>query len=433
MARTAAPRRDLLRQAPPAAAPEYVSAYEATRLLRVKPQTLYTYVSRGLIRSLAQPDDRRRLYYREDIQNALARGAVKRGQSALAEGAMRWGGQPVIDTAITEITPEGPRYRGRLAIELAREGCSFEAAAELLWTGVLQHDPLRWRLEGLPPGFAARLDAVACGGGRPPVLRLFALAAGMLGAGETVRSEIGQGNTLSGARELILVLAGCLGYLARRPALRVPKGDIRLAEFAARALLARPSIEAIDAIERALVLCADHELSSSTFAARVAASTGVELRACVLAALVTHSGATLGGGCDNAEDLLHDARTRADVRQRLAGVEKAGQRVPGFNLPLYPKGDPRARYLLQLAKSFATQSGRAQLIYTFIEEAEERLQLRPSIEVGLVAFCAALNLPERSASALWALGRSAGWVAHVIEQRLAGFVLRPRARYGSAA
>ena len=62
MARTAAARRDLLRQASPAAAPEYVSASEATRLLRIKPQTLYTYVSRGLIRSLAQPNDKRRLY-----------------------------------------------------------------------------------------------------------------------------------------------------------------------------------------------------------------------------------------------------------------------------------------------------------------------------------------------------------------------------------
>ena len=162
MAGTAAARRDLLRQASPAAAPEYVSASEATRLLRIKPQTLYTYVSRGLIRSLAQPNDKRRLYYHEDIRNALARGAVRRGQSALAGGAMRRGGQPV----------------SRLAIELARVGCSFEAAAELFWTVVLQHDPLRWRLDGLPAGFAARLDAVARGGEQPPVLRLFALADG---------------------------------------------------------------------------------------------------------------------------------------------------------------------------------------------------------------------------------------------------------------
>jgi len=106
--------------------------------------------------------------------------------------------------------------------------------------------------------------------------------------------------------------------------------------------------------------------------------------------------------------------------------------VPGFNLPVYPKGDPRARHLLRLAQSLAPQSPRAQLIGTFIEEAEKRLHLRPSIEVGLVALTAALGLPERSASALWTLGRTVGWIAHVMEQRLAGFVLRPRAKYISA-
>lgn len=418
-------------RAPPDA-PEYVSAAEATRLMRVKPQTLYTYVSRGLIRSVGQLDDKRRLYHREDIQNARTRSLARRGRGAAAEGAVRWGGAPVIDTAITEITPEGPRYRGRLALDLARERTSFEATAELLWTGVLQHAPERWQLGALPAGFAARLDAAARGSPPLPILTLFALAAGLLGAGATVRGEIGRGGTLTAGRDLLLVLAGCLGYLARRPGFRAPRNAAGIAELAAHTLLARPSAAAVAAIDRALVLSADHELSSSTFAARVAASTGAELRACVEAALVTHSGATLGGGCDVAEDLLHDAVTRGEVRRRLAHAEQAGQRIPGFNLPLYPRGDPRARYLLELARSIETRSARVRTIYAFIDEAEQRLGLRPSIEVGLVALAAALDLPERSASALWALGRSAGWIAHVIEQRLAGFVLRPRARYGGA-
>jgi citrate synthase len=414
-------------------APEYVSAAEATRLLRIKPQTLYTYVSRGLIRSVGQLDDKRRLYHREDIQNARARGLARRGHGAAAEGAMRWGGAPVIDTAITEITPEGPRYRGRLALDLARAGTAFEAAAELLWTGVLQHAPQRWQLGELPAGFAARLDAATRSGPPLSIVHLFALAAGLLGAGATMRGEIGRGYTLSAGRELVLVLAGCLGHLARRPGFRLPRAEPGVAAIAARTLLGRPAPQVVESIDRALVLSADHELSSSTFAARVAASTGAELRACVQAALLTHSGATLGGGCDIAEDLLRGVRTRAEVRQRLAAVEKAGQRIPGFNLPLYPRGDPRARYLLELARSLDARSVRAETIFAFIEEGEQRLELRPSIEVGLVALCAALGLPERSAGALWALGRSAGWIAHVIEQRFAGFVLRPRARYGGAA
>ncbi len=106
--------------------------------------------------------------------------------------------------------------------------------------------------------------------------------------------------------------------------------------------------------------------------------------------------------------------------------------MPGFNLVVYPRGDPRARYLLDLARAHAPQSERARLIVEFIDEAEHRLHLRPSIEMGLVALAAALELPERSAGALWALGRTAGWIAHVMEQRLAGYVLRPRAKYVGA-
>jgi citrate synthase len=412
----------------PLHASDYVTAAEAIALLGVKPQTLYTYVSRGLIRSVNQPERKQKLYYREDIDKARAQAEMRQGRGISAATALRWG-HPVISTSVTELTPEGPRYRGRLALDLARGGCSFEAASELLWTGVLHHDPLVWSREALPPGFGKAMDGAARQPDPLPLLRIYALATSMLGAAEGAGSEIRRGTTIPAARQLIQTLTGCLGYLGRRPRFHMPPPSASIAATAMRLLNPGAGADKIAALNAALVLCADHELSSSTFAARVAASTGAELRACILAAIGTHSGAALGGGCDRAEDLLRDARTRPEVRRRLAAMEQAGARVPGFNLPVYPKGDPRARYLLRIAQEFAERSERASLIYQFIDEAEGALQLRPSIEIGLVALCAALELPERSAGALWALGRSAGWMAHVMEQRLAGHLLRPRARY----
>lgn len=411
---------------------DYLSAEDAARMLRIKPQTLYTYVSRGLIRSVAQLDRKQRLYYREDIENVRARSVARHGQGAMAESAMRWGGQPVINTSITEITPEGPLYRGRSALELARSGNSLEAVAELLWTGVLHHEPMRWDQEPLPPEFVGLMNAVALHGPRQPIARIYALATSMLGIAETAGSEIRRGTTISAARQLMLALTGCVGYLAPEPAFSTPQLGKSIAESISTVFSLESATTAGSAINQALVLCADHELSSSTFAARVAASTGAELRACVLAAIAAHSGATLGGACDLAEDLLRGAKTSDDVTRRLEAAEQAGARVPGFNLPVYPKGDPRARHLLRLAESLAPQSPRALLIGAFIDQAERRLHLRPSIEVGLVALTAALNMPERSASALWTLGRTVGWIAHVLEQRLAGFVLRPRAKYVGA-
>jgi citrate synthase len=403
-----------------------MTATDAARVLRVKPQTLYTYVSRGLIRSLSQLDRRSRLYYREDVEKVRARSEARHGASA--EAAMRWG-QPVVSTAITELTPEGPRYRGHAALELARAGVLFENVAELLWTGVLHREAMQWKHEPLPEGIDRTIDALALQRPGLPMLRIYALATTILGAAEAANSEIRRGTTIPAARQLVLTLAGCLGYLAKDPGFRHPRAGSHLADDAARVLTPRGGEEASAAINAALVLCADHELSSSTFAARVAASTGAELRACVLAAIGAHSGALLGGGCDRAEDLLRGAATTAELRQRIATTEAAGTRVPGFNLVVYPRGDPRARYLLELARAHAPQSERARLIVEFIDEAEHRLHLRPSIEMGLVALAAALELPERSAGALWALGRTAGWIAHVMEQRLAGYVLRPRAKY----
>ena len=411
---------------------DYLSADDAARMLRIKPQTLYTYVSRGLIRSVAQLDRKTRLYYREDVEKVRARSIARHGQGAMAESAMRWGGQPVINTSITEITPEGPLYRGRSAVALARTGNSLEAVAELLWTGVLHHEPMRWDSEFLPPEFVGMMNRVALQGPRLPIARIYALATSMLGVAETAGSEIRRGTTISAARQLMLALAGCMGYLGRNPAFCTPQPGKSVAEIVAGVFDLKRVTAAAVAINQALVLCADHELSSSTFAARVAASTGAELRACVLAAIAAHSGTTLGGGCDLAEALLRGAETHNDVTRLLEAAERSGARIPGFNLPVYPKGDPRARHLLRLAESLAPQNPRAQIIGAFIEKAEQRLQLRPSIEVSLVALTAAVGMPERSASALWTLGRTVGWIAHVMEQRLAGFVLRPRAKYVSA-
>ncbi|MDB5846906.1 MAG: citrate synthase [Rhodoferax sp.] len=112
----------------------YASAAEAMRLLNVRQQTLYAYVSRGLIRSIPQKGLKDRLYLRDDITRVGMRSAARAGHGPVAASAMNWG-EPIFPTSITEITPQGPRYRGRLAADLVRGGVAFEAVAELLWTG----------------------------------------------------------------------------------------------------------------------------------------------------------------------------------------------------------------------------------------------------------------------------------------------------------
>ena len=86
----------------------------------MKPATLYAYVSRGLLRSVAVPGTRAKRYLRADVERLRARSGARSGHAPAAAGALRWGA-PVIDTSISAISAEGPLYRGRAAVDLAAE------------------------------------------------------------------------------------------------------------------------------------------------------------------------------------------------------------------------------------------------------------------------------------------------------------------------
>src|SRR3954469_13500932 len=123
--------------------PELLSAREAARRLGVRLPTLYAYVSRGLLRSVPGEARGRRGYFREDVDRLRARHRARAGHAAAAAGALRWG-EPVLDSALTEIGPRGPRYRGRESASLVADGVSLEAVAELLWTGATVEGRPSW-------------------------------------------------------------------------------------------------------------------------------------------------------------------------------------------------------------------------------------------------------------------------------------------------
>ena len=141
-----------------------LSAKEAAALLDVKLPTLYAYVSRGLLRSIASPDTKRRRYRREDVVRLKARHDARSGHGPVAAAALRWG-EPVLDSAITSMAGGKLRYRGHDAVELASAGTRFESLAELLWTGALPPSAPAWRAAGLglPGSVLAALAGPAAG------------------------------------------------------------------------------------------------------------------------------------------------------------------------------------------------------------------------------------------------------------------------------
>ncbi len=115
----------------------------------------------------------------------------------------------------------------------------------------------------------------------------------------------------------------------------------------------------------------------------------------------------------------------AAVRDRM----RRGERLPGFGHTLYTDGDPRATLLLESAFALAPRALRVRTIAALVAAMDEANRPKPNVDVALAAACAALDLPTGMGPAIFAIGRCAGWVAHVLEQYDAKFVLRPRARF----
>jgi citrate synthase len=411
---------------------ELIGAREAAELLEVKPATLYAYVSRGLLASVPGAHGPSRLYARSDVDRLRARHLARRGHAAVAAGALRFG-EPVLESALTGIDERGPRYRGHVAVELAREGASFEAVAELLWSGELPSNVEALSLHAARAStkdaraVAARLRSLArfVTRGTAPISAL-ALALGALALGDSSRFDAPPGVEHARARRLVRVLAAApaLAFEPRRLGAALAADSV--AGALALALGARDTPRTRRLLDRALVVIADHELNPSSFAARVAASTGADLYACLGAALGALSGPEHGGATARVEALV--AETGRPERAPVVIEERArrGDALPGFGHPLYPKGDPRASSLLAPSPSRHTAE---RTLAALVEQMQVSGREPPNVDLGLVSAALALGLPAGAAAAIFAVGRAAGWIAHVFEQRAAGFVLRPRARY----
>ncbi len=416
---------------------EFLTAVEAAELLDVKLPTLYAYTSRGLIRSIPGDRGRAKRYRRADLDRLRARRDARAGHGPVAAGALRWG-EPVLDSSITALSAErGPIYRGRAAVDLAAEDQRFESVAELLWTGALANsDPgtverttYLWGPRGL--GIPAEALPALMPDPLPPLPSL-SLVVPLLASRDPGRFVQRPDAVVPRARTLIVRMAAALGFAAGAERLEAALAAEGVAETVAAGLAAARGKEGVQAINRALVLVADHELNASTFTARVAASAGADIYACVQAALATLSGPRHGGASERIEALVSEIGGPEDTERVVNDRARRGDSIEGFGHPMYPGGDPRATMLLALASELAPRESGVETCLSLVDVVERGGGGGATLDMGLVALSAALELPPGSASAIFAVGRCAGWVAHSLEHYDAGYLLRPRARYTRA-
>ena len=407
---------------------DVLTAKQAAALLGVQPQTLYAYVSRGLLRSRASPGTRQKRYARVDVLRLKERADARRGHASVASSALRWGA-PVVESAITLIDDDGPAYRGRAPLSfLLGAGDPFAACASWLVRGV-EVDALAvptgpWLLEVQRIASVVRRLARAA----PPTTPLACVDLVL-----TAWRLHGPAGVVDDDHEWHKA-AALLGHVCAAPLLlRSPEAFIVTTTAPARALAAAFDIDddGLDLLATMLLVTADHELNASTFAARVTAATEATLASSLSSALATVSGPRHGAMCDRVEALIDEVGDRSRARVVLGGRLARGDGVPGFSHPLYPQGDPRGRALLQHAR--VKGSADADVVFAVIDAwralAGDNALTKPSVDIGLVAAARALGMPAGAATAVFAIARCAGWVAHVVEQRRSVELLRPRAHY----
>ncbi|NVD99942.1 citrate synthase family protein [Massilia sp. BJB1822] len=393
-----------------------LSAAEAARILGVSLPTLYSYVSRGLLASSAREATGSKCYAHEEVLRLAARRADAKRAGHRVAAAMDWG-VPVLETSICRIADGTLSYRGHDAIGLA-ESATLEEVACLLWghadAGYFG-DVLSQSVHPLPRGVGEGGDGAAL----PPLERALALLP--LLAQRQPQSADGGSFYVNGAH-LMRVLAS---LLAGEEVSAQPLHQQLAQAWGGDAAQA-------DIIRAALVLLADHELNASTFAVRCVASTGASLAAALSAGLAALSGPRHGGGCAEARDLLERALAQPDREAFLADAcrdnEKARE-IPGFAHPLYPAGDPRGRHLLERLKQIPRKVPIIHELLNIGDTLAAHCAVQPNSDLALAMMEIAFAWPRGAGLSLFALARSAGWIAHAAEQLADGKLIRPRARY----
>lgn len=388
------------------AAKRRLSTQQVAARLGVKPETVYAYVSRGLLGSRRGPGGRASTFDPDEVERLAHRrrgepgGPARRDQDAAG---------PVY-SSVTLIDGSQFFYRGVDAIALARR-YGFEEVAWWLWTGALE------------PGvtFTAPAEALAAAraasAALPPQaglvdrLRVAAVAAATV---DPVRFDLRPRTVAATARGLVATFVDALPRDDPRTAL--DDGDPGIAARLWPRLTARPAdANTVAILDTALVLLIDHGLAASTVTARATASARAHPYAVVSAALGTLEGPLHGA----ASGLAH--RMLTDVLERGAGPVvaehlRAGRRLPGLGHRLYTDVDPRAQTLFALLEHVPAAEPVLAAAHAVTETVATHLPLPANIDLALATLSVATAMPPEAGETIFAVARTAGWIAHALEE-----------------
>jgi citrate synthase len=388
---------------------ERLSTRQVADRLGVKPETVYAYVSRGLLRSHREPGGRGSWFDPKEVEELSGH-----TRQAAANGGKP--AQPFIATELTLLNEGGLYYRGRDAAELAVT-TSFEAVAGLLWTG---------RLE--PPAFEAGPQALALvtqvarampAGARLP--DLLHVVPSIAAVADPLRFDLHPDSVRAAAAGLLAVMIESLPD--RGPAEPSPASVSVLAPSLAGRLWPKltdrpPTSHGIRALNAALIVLADHDLAVSTLAGRVAASARAHPYAVVSAALGAFDGPLHGAAGSHAYRLVADALRTGDPVAAYSERLRTQGRVEGFGHAAYPEGDPRAKVLLHLLETAGDEvPAEVSAVADGLRAAASRRGPGlPNVDFALPLLAHAYGMTPDAGEVIFIAARTVGWIAHALEE-----------------
>ncbi|GAA0582764.1 citrate synthase [Paractinoplanes ferrugineus] len=388
--------------------PHLLTTDQVAERLGVKPATVYAYVSRGMLTSRRNADGKGSLFEKPEVDAFVA--------------GRRRTTTPGIRTGLTLIEDGRLFYRGHDACELARTA-SFESVVTLLWTGELTHAALEPQPELLE--LATRAVAVL-----PSTARLtdrLRVIVAATAAADPLRFDTSPPAVVATGRAMLATMPAAFGTTGGiRPAglaatlwpaltasdgLTAPNGGAA-ADRGAGPAGGTGSDSGAELLNAALVLLADHDMAASTLAARVAASTRANPYAVVSAGLAALDGPFHGAASGLVHAMLREALAAEDPIASLTDRQRAGRPIPGFGHTLYPDGDPRATTLLAMIGDGPVRETAERLV----EAMRTRSGVHPNVDFPLAVLALTHGMPAEAGEAVFAVGRTAGWLAHALEE-----------------